>query len=202
MRGLWRATDHGLAVGLFGGSFNPAHDGHLHLATTAKTALGLDRVWWMPSPQNPLKAAQPPYDERARTIGALGLPPGMSVSHAERDLGTQYTIDTVRALKRRLPRTRFVYLIGADNLGQLPLWKDWQGLLAEVPICVISRPGPDALRARLGRVARQFAAYRLPEGAARRLKDADPPAWVFLTSPHNSQSSSKIRAATAKAKGR
>ena len=186
-----------LAIGLFAGSFNPAHSGHLHLARTAFRALDLDRVWWMPTPQNPLKPHQPPYNQRAASILALDLPPRMELSHAERDLDTRYTIDTLRALRRCHPAHRFVLLMGADNLAQLPKWKDWQAIFATVPIAVVSRPGPQALRARLGRAARQFAHARVPESAARTLAQTPPPAWVFLTAPLNAESSSRIRAATS-----
>ena len=186
-----------LTIGLFAGSFDPAHSGHLHLARTALRALALDHVWWMPTPQNPLKADQPPYEQRAASVAALGLPPRMELSHAERDLNTRYTIDTLRALRRRHPVHRFVLLMGADNLAQLPRWKDWQAIFATVPIAIISRPGPDALKARLGRAARQFAHARLPESAARILAHTPPPAWTFLTAPLNAESSSRIRAATS-----
>jgi len=187
----------GLSIGLFAGSFNPAHSGHLHLASTAMRALDLDRVWWMPTPQNPLKPAQPPYEQRAATIAALGLPPRMEVSHFERDCGTRYTIDTLLALRRRYCAHRFVLLIGADNLAQIPRWRDWQAIFATVPVAVISRPGSAALKARLGRAARHFSQSRLPETAAATLPFASPPAWTFLTAPHNAESSSRIRAATS-----
>ena len=185
-----------LSVGLFGGSFNPAHEGHLHVALTAQRACRLDRVWWMPSPQNPLKPIQPSWASRAETVDRLGLPFGHDVSDIEVQLGTQFTIDTLRALRRRKPTTRFVFIMGADNLAQFPRWKDWQVILATVPICIISRPGA-GVRARLGRVARQYARYRLQESAAPILKFSAPPAWVFLTTPHHKASSSAIRAATA-----
>ena len=192
----------GLSVGLFGGSFNPAHGGHLHLATTAMRALDLDRVWWMPSPQNPLKPEQPSWESRAATVQALALPPRHKLSDVEVRLGTQYTIDTLRALRKRYCTTRFVFLMGADNFAQLPRWKEWQDILQTVPVAVISRPGGKAIRARLGRAARQFSRYRVPESAAHTLKDHCPPAWTFLTAPHNAESSSRIRAETDALKGR
>lgn len=194
-----RGTDRGLAVGLFPGSFDPAHRGHRHLADTALRRLALDQVWWIPSPQNPLKSDQSPYAERAASVRALRLPPRMRVTHVERDLDTRYTVDTIRSLRKRFPRTRFVLLLGADNLAQLPLWKDWKRLLRLVPLAVVSRPGEEMLRARTGRVARQFARHRLLESAARTLKNRPPPAWVFITSPLDGESSSRIRAETAKA---
>ena len=183
-----------LSIGLFGGSFNPAHGGHLHLAKTAKAVLNLDRIWWMPSPQNPLKSTQPSWSERAQTIEKLNLPPGHIISDAEVRLGTQFTIDTLHTLRKHHPTTRFVFLMGADNFGQLPRWKDWQNILRTVPVAVIARPGSDAIKARLGRPARQFAHSRVPESAAAHLQFLSPPVWTFLTTPHNGQSSSHIRA--------
>ena len=180
------------------GSFDPAHSGHMHVARTALRALALDRVWWVPSPQNPLKPRQQPYARRAATVQALGMPPRMRLAHVERDFGTVYTIRTLRALTRRYPRIRFILLMGADNLAQLPLWKSWQAVLHAVPLAVIARPGPKTISARTGRVARQFAPYRLSEAAAKTLKDRTPPAWVFLTTPLDRESSSRIRAETAK----
>ncbi|MGB3456823.1 MAG: nicotinate-nucleotide adenylyltransferase [Litorimonas sp.] len=186
----------GLSVGLFGGSFNPAHAGHLHVAQAGLRELGLDQVWWLVSPQNPLKPAQPDPEVRAQSIRALDLPFAMKISHVESRLGTRYTVDLLRALQARHPGTRFVYLIGSDNLRQMPLWKSWRELFALAPIAVIARPG-DPLRARLGRVARQFADSRIPETAASSLKHCNPPAWTYLTLPFNTLSSSAIRAETA-----
>ena len=184
----------GPRIGLFGGSFDPAHLGHLHLATTAKRACRLDQVWWMPSPQNPLKPEQPSWDSRADTVRDLPLPPGHVVSDIEVELGTNYTVDLLQHLTTNSPDVRWVFLMGADNLAQLPRWKDWQRIFELVPICVVARPGPDALRARLGRAARQFGHARIPESQAHTLPDRAPPAWAFLTTPHNSLSSSAIRA--------
>ena len=183
----------GPAIGLFGGSFNPAHAGHMHVARAGLRELQLDRVWWLVSPQNPLKPAQPPASQRAETIRALGLPHAMQISHAESELGTRYTVDLLRALKARHPLTRFVLIIGADNLLQMPLWREWQTIARLVPIAVIARPGT-SLRSRLGQAARQLAAHRIPEAQAHTLKDCDPPAWSYLTLPLNGLSSSAIRA--------
>lgn len=180
-------------IGIFTGSFNPAHAGHLHVAQTALTACQLNRVWWMVSPQNPLKPAQPSYDARVASVEALNLPPAMIISHFERDIGTQYSVDTLSALMARYPETDFVFLMGADNLAQLPRWKDWQRLVRTMPICVIARPGKDALRARLSRMPRQFAQARLPESDAKILPVMPAPVWTFLTAPLNTLSSTQIR---------
>jgi nicotinate-nucleotide adenylyltransferase len=155
--------------------------------------LALDQIWWLVSPQNPLKPAQPSAAKRAATIEALNLPFAMRVSHIETRLGTRYTVELVRELTRRYPNVRFVYIIGSDNLAQMPLWVEWRALFNLVPIAVIARPG-EAIRARLGRVARQFAQNRHAETQSHNLKNCSPPAWTYLTLPLNTFSSSAIRA--------
>lgn len=182
----------GPAIGLFGGSFNPAHAGHVHVAQAGLRELGLDRVWWMVSPQNPLKPAQPPAAKRAETIRALDLPFAMQISHIETELRTQYTVELIKQLRARRPNTRFVYLIGSDNLLQFPKWRAWEDLFRSIPIAIIARPG-EPIRARLGQAARQFASSRIPESRAHTLKDSAAPCWTYLTLPLNSLSSSAIR---------
>lgn len=183
----------GPAIGLFGGSFNPAHAGHRHVADAGLRELQLDQVWWLVSPQNPLKAAQPSASERAKTIAELGLPYAMRVSHMETTLRTRYTVDLLQQLRGRHPTTRFVYMIGSDNLAQMTRWKDWQTLFELVPIAVIARPGAP-IKARLGHVARQMADSRVPEAQAHNLKDSSAPCWTYLTLPLIPVSSSAIRA--------
>lgn len=184
-----------LSVGLLGGSFNPAHDGHMHVAEIGLRELDLDQVWWLVTPQNPLKPEQPSYESRVATVEALNLPPQMRVSHMEQEFGTQYTIDTITRAQQRWPDINFVFLMGADNFLQLPQWKNWQEIMERVPIAVIARPGADhkPLKARLGHVARQYADYRVPESQASELKYCAPPAWVYLTTPLNRLSSTQIR---------
>lgn len=193
----------GLSIGLFAGSFNPAHKGHMHVAKTALTRLGLDRIWWIVSPQNPLKPAQPAYEARVKSVEALGLPPRMEISHIERDFGTDYTVDMLAKLRRRYPKTRFVFLIGSDNLAQLPRWKHWQSLMYLVPIAVIARPATSpklaksgdtiSLKPRLGPMARRFQHARIAEPMASALKHHRAPAWTYLTAPLNPLSSTQIR---------
>jgi len=187
----------GLSIGLFGGSFNPAHDGHMHVAKTALRALDLDQIWWMVSPQNPLKPEQPSYESRVETVLALGLPYSMRLSHMEIEFGTQYTVDTVRQARLTWPKTNFVFLMGADNFLQLPRWKNWRNIVETVPIAIIARPGKNysAIRARTGKAAQVYREFRLPEARADILKYCEAPAWCYLTPPMNSQSSSAIRAA-------
>lgn len=182
----------GLKTGLFGGSFNPAHNGHRLVAETALNQLGLDQVFWMVSPGNPLKNQTYNYDERAASISRLGLSRSHIVTHFERDHGTRYTIDMLQLLLSRYPEHRFVWLMGADNLRQMPKWKDWQEIMHLLPIAVIGRPG-QALRARTGQVARQFSEARLPEHQATVLPNLAAPAWTYLTPPLSLLSSTQIR---------
>lgn len=183
----------GPAIGLFGGSFNPAHSGHRHVADAGLRELALNQVWWLVSPQNPLKSQQPSAEDRANTIEKLNLPYPMKASHLETKLGTQYTVDLLRSLRQRAPLHRFVYMIGADNLAQMPLWKDWQDIFNLVPVAVIARPG-EPLKARLGQVSQQMSHARLPEFQASILKNCQTPCWTYLTLPLNPLSSSAIRA--------
>jgi nicotinate-nucleotide adenylyltransferase len=133
-------------TGLLGGSFNPAHDGHRRISLFALEALGLDEVWWLVSPGNPLKDSDEmaPIGARARSAQALARRAPIRVTAIERELGTRFTIDTLRKLKRRFPGRRFVWLMGADNLAQLHRWKDWRKIAREMPIAVVNRPGYDA----------------------------------------------------------
>jgi nicotinate-nucleotide adenylyltransferase len=132
-------------TGLLGGSFNPAHGAHRAISLFAADALGLDEVWWLVSPGNPLKprAGMAPLAVRVRSAQEQARRAPIRVTAIERELGTRYTIDTLRALKRRFPRRRFVWLMGADNLAQFHLWKDWREIAREMPIAVIARPGYD-----------------------------------------------------------
>lgn len=131
-------------IGLLGGSFNPAHRGHRRITLGAIRALGLDEAWWLVSPGNPLKAGAPdmaPLAARLASARRMARRAPIRATAVEARLGTRYTIDTIRALKRRHHRTRFLWLMGADNLAQFHRWRDWRGLAREVPIAVIARPG-------------------------------------------------------------
>jgi len=188
----------GLTIGLFGGSFNPAHSGHLHVAKAGLRDLALDQIWWLVSPQNPLKPKQPSYESRVASVQALQLPPRMKISHIENEAGTNYTIDLLRLLKKRYPRTNFIFLMGADNFNQLPRWKNWEEIISSFPIAIISRPG-DRVKSRLGKVARRYANYRLSEENSHILAEMTAPRWTYLTLPLDSASSSAIRAKLASA---
>jgi nicotinate-nucleotide adenylyltransferase len=188
----------GLRVGLYGGSFNPAHEGHAHVAETARRRLNLDRVIWLVSPQNPLKSNHETADLAHRMAGArrLAKGPGMIVSDAETQLGSAYTIDTVRALKRRFPRVKFVWIMGADSLASFHRWRGWTQIMREIPVAVVSRPWI-SLKSRFSPAALRFARFRRPSVEAPRLPGLKPPAWVFLFGRFNFQSSTALRARQA-----
>ncbi|MFC3078570.1 nicotinate-nucleotide adenylyltransferase [Phenylobacterium terrae] len=184
----------GMRVGLFGGSFNPAHEGHSHVAETARERLGLDKVIWLVSPQNPLKSSREtaPLAERMAGATARARGPGMIVTDVETQLGSQYTIDTVRTLKARFPGVKFVWIMGADSLASFHRWRGWTQIMREVPVAVVSRPWI-ALKSRFSPAARRFSRFRIPASDARRIAGSDPPAWAFLTAPLNFQSSTALR---------
>jgi nicotinate-nucleotide adenylyltransferase len=183
-----------MRVGLYGGSFNPAHEGHAHVAETAKRRLRLDRVIWLVSPQNPLKSAHETANLAERMAGARALAkgPGMIVSDVETRLGSAFTIDTVRALKRRFPGVKFVWIMGADSLASFHRWRGWTQIMREVPVAVVSRPWI-SLRSRFSPAALRFARFRRPSTQALTLPGSKPPAWVFLYGRFNFQSSTALR---------
>ena len=197
LRGL--AVQPGMRVGLFGGSFNPAHDGHAHVAETALRRLDLDRVVWLVSPQNPLKDARDtaPLAERmasARTAAAAASSGrAMLVSDFETRAGTRRTVDTLRALQDRHPGVRFVWLMGSDNLATFHRWAGWTDIMRMMPVAVVARPG-SLLESRAAPAARRFAAWRIPSRGARLLAGMDAPAWTYLRAPLNRSSSTALRA--------
>jgi nicotinate-nucleotide adenylyltransferase len=184
----------GLKVGLYGGSFNPPHPGHAHVAEIALRRLRLDRVLWLVTPGNPLKdtGQLEPLAERMAQVRRLARGRGMVVTDLERHVGSRYTVDTVRWLRSRYPAVRFVWIMGADNLAGFHRWRGWLDLMAEVPVAVVSRPGA-ALRSRFSPMARRFAAARLPLERAAGLADARPPAWVYIPAPFQFISSTELR---------
>ena len=189
----------GMRVGLYGGSFNPAHEGHAHVAETARRRLQLDRVIWLVSPQNPLKAAHEtaPLETRLAAARAIARGRSMIVSDAETRLGSQYTIDTIQALKARFPGVDFVWIMGADSLASFHRWRGWTQIMAEVPVAVVSRPWI-SLKSRSSPAARRFGSAQVSLLEAKLLPGAKPPRWVFLTGPLNFQSSTALRARQAK----
>lgn len=190
-------------VGLLGGSFNPAHAGHRHIAELALKHLGLDEVWFLVSPGNPLKPVKgmAPLAERVASATAQANHPRLRAVSIEGALGTRFTADTLSALVRRFPRTSFVWLMGADNLIQLPKWERWSSIFHAVPIAVFARPSYST-RALAGKAAHRFSpARRRSHHQATRLASRKPPAWVFLHTRLHPASATSIRAMTRPAKG-
>jgi nicotinate-nucleotide adenylyltransferase len=184
-------------TGLLGGSFNPAHRGHRRVSAHALNALGLDEIWWLVSPGNPLKSgvrdmAPLPARIASARVAARRLP--IRVTAIERELGTRYTIDTLRLLVRRYPRRRFVWLMGADNLAQFHLWRDWRKIAALVPIAVISRPGYDD-DAQATPAMGWLRRYVRPARQARKWTKWRLPALVLLDLPPDPTSATLLRAA-------
>jgi nicotinate-nucleotide adenylyltransferase len=177
-------------IGLLGGSFNPAHEGHRHISLIALQQLKLDAVWWLVSPQNPLKPSAGMASQAERLIGArkIACHPRIIPSDIERHLGTRYTADTLAELTRRFPLVQFVWLMGADNLGQITRWRRWEKIFARAVVAVFDRsPYSPAL---YGKAARRFAHCRTE---ARRLVLNSPPAWSFLRIRLHSASATAIR---------
>jgi len=181
----------GLRIGLLGGSFNPAHEGHLHVSEVARKRLGLDYVWWLVSPQNPLKppASMAPIGQRIAFARAIaGRHPRFCVSNIEAEMGTRYTIDSVTRLKRRFPQLHFVWLMGSDNLLTFHRWRNWQRFLETVPIAIVVRPGASIMPL-IAIARRRFGAVR-PE---RRLATARPPAFAVLDARRTQASATALR---------
>ncbi len=182
-------------IGLLGGSFNPAHEGHRHISLSALRRLGLDEVWWLVSPQNPLKplAGMAAQDERITTAeGVVAGHPQIRVTGIEARLGTRYTADTLALLARRFPRARFVWLMGADNLRQIPQWDRWRAIFRTVAVAVFDR-SPYSYKSLAGKAARRFSRCRLPERGTRLLTERTPPAWAFLHLRRHPASATAIR---------
>jgi nicotinate-nucleotide adenylyltransferase len=191
----------GMRVGLFGGSFNPAHEGHAHVAETARRRLDLDRVIWLVSPQNPLKSPAESASLAARMASARrqARGPHMIVSDVEAKVGSRYTIDILRILKQRFRGVRFVWIMGGDNLGSLHGWRGWVNILREMPVAVIARPGAE-MKSRASPAARRFAHFRLSSRESTRLATRRAPAWLYIRAPFNFASSTALRARMTKQK--
>lgn len=187
----------GLRVGLYGGSFNPAHAGHRHVSRLALRRLALDRVWWLVSPGNPLKDRRHLPDAAARAAGAraVAADPRIAVTDFEAALGVRFTVETIAFLTDRHPQVRFVWIMGADSLASFHRWRGWREIAARMPFAVIDRPGY-TLKAMASPAARALASSRLDEAAAPTLAERAPPAWLFLHGPRNGLSSTALRAGT------
>ena len=181
-------------IGLLGGSFNPAHEGHLHISLEALKRLGLDEIWWLVSPRNPLKKSDDLADYATRLCTARDIAhhPRIRILDLEQKHGLRYTIDTIRFLKNRHPATQFVWLMGADNLAGFHRWRHWRQIAQLVPIAVLDR-APFALHALHGRFALRFAPYRLPTRSGATLASTPAPAWIYLTIPRHPLSATHLR---------
>jgi nicotinate-nucleotide adenylyltransferase len=186
----------GMRIGLFGGTFDPAHAAHRAACLLAMRRIGLDRVWWLVTPGNPLKDTRglAPLRERVAAAQALAHHPRIDVTDLEAELGTAYTYETVSYLRRRCPGAHFVWIMGADNLRSFHRWQRWRDIAGLVPIAVIDRLGP-SLYATGSAAAHALAHFRLPEAAARTLPGQKPPAWIYLHGLKSPLSSTALRAA-------
>jgi len=184
----------GMRIGLLGGSFNPAHAAHREISLTALKRLGLDQVWWLVTPGNPLKDVSdlPGLAERVAAARAVARHPRITVTGFDGGSGSHYTVDLLKALKQRFPGVHFVWLMGADNLAAFHRWKAWPQIFSLVPIAVLDRPGY-RLKARASQAAQRFAPYYVDETDAAGLALLVPPAWTILSHRLSGLSSTALR---------
>jgi nicotinate-nucleotide adenylyltransferase len=184
----------GMRIGLLGGSFDPAHAAHREISLTALKRLGLDQVWWLVTQGNPLKDVSklPGLEERVAAARRIARHPRIEVTGFDGGSGTGYTVDLLRALKRRFPNVHFVWLMGADNLVDFDRWKAWPEIFATMPIAVLDRPG-FRMKARASRASQRFAPYYVDETDAARLALLLPPAWTVLSHRLSGLSSTALR---------
>ncbi len=192
MRQGFPVATRGMVVGLLGGSFDPAHEGHVHITREALKRMGLDQVWWLVTPANPLKSRQPaPLADRIARARAVMRHPRVTITALEARLGTRATADTIDRLRALYPGVTFVWLMGADNLVQFHKWGRWRDILRSVAVGVLARPG-SGVQARLSVAARAFRVHQVARG--ENLRGHKPPVWAFVNLPMNDASSSEIRA--------
>ena len=189
------AAGDGAKIGLFGGSFNPPHEGHLNLCDLALKRLELDQIWWVVTPGNPLKDTSKlaSLETRIQKCHEIISHPRIKVTAFEAKHKVRYTADTLTLVKRLRPRNDFIWLMGADNLADFHHWQDWQQIADMMPIAVIDRPGSTlSYHSALASIA--LSKYRIDEGDASLLAYMRPPAWTFLHGPRSSLSSTQLRA--------
>jgi nicotinate-nucleotide adenylyltransferase len=192
MRQGFPIANKGMVIGLLGGSFDPAHEGHVHITREALKRMGLDQVWWLVTPGNPLKARQPaPMADRLKRARQVMHDPRVKITALEERLGTRVTIDTITRLRAIYPGVTFVWLMGADNLVQFHRWGRWRDILRSVAVGVLARPG-SGVQARMSVAARAFRVNQVDRGET--LRGRKPPVWAFVNLPMNDASSSAIRA--------
>ncbi|WP_133486220.1 nicotinate-nucleotide adenylyltransferase [Aliiroseovarius marinus] len=184
----------GQVIGLLGGSFDPAHEGHVHITREALKRFGLDQVWWLVTPGNPLKAHGPaPLEQRLDHARDVMQHPRVKVTQIEAHTGTRYTAETLKALIALYPGVHFVWLMGADNLADFHRWEQWDWIMSHVPIGILARPG-DRGAARVSKAARRFRAAQITGRQAAKLRVSEAPAWSLVNVPMVDVSSSQIRA--------
>jgi nicotinate-nucleotide adenylyltransferase len=193
--------ERGQRIGLFGGSFNPAHHGHYMVALYALKRLQLDWVWWLVSPQNPLKDPRETarLDDRLAQTQAVARHPRFVVTDVERQIGARNTAETLAGLHGALHRAHFVWIMGADSFANLHHWHNWTDIAEALPLAVLARPGY-SIRALGGRAALRYSENQIPTSEAARIVTAHPPAWVFLPMPLRPESSTAIRNLNAMAR--
>ncbi len=184
----------GMRIGLFGGTFNPPHEGHRMVSLTAMKRLKLDQVWWIVTPGNPLKenSGLPSLEARMDAANRLAAHPRIKITGFESEIGTRYTYDTILYLRRRCPGVKFVWLMGADNLAGFHRWQHWREIARLVPFAVIDRPG-STLKAMSGPAALRLKPFRIDERQALSLTGRKPPAWLFIHDKRSDLSSTGLR---------
>ncbi|AUX78132.1 nicotinate-nucleotide adenylyltransferase [Sinorhizobium fredii] len=189
-------VESGMAVGLFGGSFNPPHEGHVLVAETALRKLGLCQLWWMVTPGNPMKDRNnlAPLAERIAMSEKIAGNPRIKITAFEQALGQSYTARTLEFVRARNRGVRFVWVMGADNLRSFHRWQDWRRIVGTFPIAVIDRPG-STLAYLSSPMARTFSQARIDEDDAPSVASRPPPAWTFIHGPRSSLSSTALRSA-------
>ena len=187
-----------MSVGLFGGSFNPPHEGHRLVAETALRRLGLTRIWWIVTPGNPLKTHDGlrPLDERVEMVRTMAPPASADVTAFEARYKVRFTADTLRLIRQRRPDMKIVWVMGADSMAMFHRWQEWHWIAESVPIVVVDRPGK-TFAALASPFARRYAFARVPQEQARILPYRRGPAWTFLFGPRNEASSTQLRNALA-----
>ncbi len=195
-------VEKGQRVGLFGGSFNPPHHGHLHVSESALVRGQLDQVWWLVTPGNPLKdhSELAPLGDRIVQCRKLIDNPRIKVTAFEARYNVSYTEETLRLVTARHQGVKFVWIMGADNLASFHKWQNWRAIAGMMPLMIVDRPG-STLSYRSAQAAIALSRYRIDESDCELLADMKPPAWTFLHGPRSSLSSTAMRAAMKKRKG-
>ena len=187
------SVEPGLTIGLLGGSFDPPHEGHVHITKLALKIFNLSKIWWLVCPENPIKSVTP-SDLNSRFIASKKIMkhPSVVITDLERKLKTKYTFQTLIKLKKLYPSTKFVWLMGADNLINFHHWKNWDWIMKNIPVGVLARP-EEQIKAGLSRTAIKFGNYRLPKEKSIILSNYIPPVWTLSTGPMRNISSTEIR---------